>query len=169
MSVPIPPQTFPDRKASLSVGVGLPRDAVKSPAPSVFRGRLDYHLSGMIWVYLILPWGRGRESRWPFEACFNFLILWANPAVLTPQTVMQLLLNFAVASYSEESWLMASVIYIAIQHWDNCGIGVFSKKQYPATCEVVWFISAVLYSQTSVWVTLLGLLIKVIMAVSPEG
>lgn len=64
---------------------------------------------------------------------------------------------------------MASVIHIAIKHWDNCGIGVFSKNQYPAGCVVVWFISAVLYSRASVRVTWLGPLLKAITAISLEG
>jgi len=63
MSAPLLPQTFPGGKASLRSGVALPGDIVKPWAPSVFRGRLGEHLSGMIWVYLILPWGRGGESR----------------------------------------------------------------------------------------------------------
>lgn len=34
---------------------------------------------------------------------------------------------------------MASVVHVAIKHWDNCGIGVFSKKNPNIQLDVWWF------------------------------
>lgn len=56
----------------------LPREVAKSLSLKVFKNKLDKYLSGMVYVWLILPWG----GRMDFMRALPALLFCKNDALI---------------------------------------------------------------------------------------